>query len=27
VQKARLADFAFQPELRFDLRSRKRRPQ
>jgi acyl-coenzyme A synthetase/AMP-(fatty) acid ligase len=27
VQKARLADFAFQPDLRFDLRSRKRRPQ
>jgi crotonobetaine/carnitine-CoA ligase len=27
VQKAKLADFAFDPKLRFDLRSRKRRPQ
>jgi acyl-CoA synthetase (AMP-forming)/AMP-acid ligase II len=27
VQKAALADFAFDPGLRFDLRSRKRRPQ
>ena len=27
VQKAKLADFAFDPRLRFDLRTRKRRPQ
>jgi acyl-CoA synthetase (AMP-forming)/AMP-acid ligase II len=27
VQKAKLADFAFDPALRFDLRGRKRRPQ
>jgi acyl-coenzyme A synthetase/AMP-(fatty) acid ligase len=27
VQKAKLADFAFDPDLRFDLRGRKRRTQ
>jgi acyl-coenzyme A synthetase/AMP-(fatty) acid ligase len=27
VQKAKLADFAFDPDKRFDLRGRKRRPQ
>jgi acyl-CoA synthetase (AMP-forming)/AMP-acid ligase II len=27
VQKAKLADFAFDPDKRFDLRNRKRRPQ